>query len=104
MHVARWIIIPFLILAMVFTYSPLAREEVSQFWVQVRPGVIEFMDGLYAVIRNFVAGGDSQDGIEDNAPGVDYDLIITRSQSIQSNTNWFTVVTTSVVWFVAKGD
>ena len=31
MHVARWIIIPFLILAIVFTYSPVAKEEVGQF-------------------------------------------------------------------------
>ena len=78
MHIARWIIIPFLIAAMVLMYSPLARGEVNQFWVQVRPGVIEFMDGLYAAIRNFVAGGDSQDGVEDHAPNIDYDLIITR--------------------------
>jgi hypothetical protein len=77
MYVARWIILSFSILAIMFTYSPPLREEVTQFWVQVRPDVIHLMDGLYAAIRNFVAGDSSQDGIEDDLPGVDYDLIIT---------------------------
>lgn len=77
MHVARLIILSILILAIVFTYSPLVREEVSQFWGHVRPGVIVLMDEIYATVRNFVAGPDSNDGIQDNAPGVDFDRIIT---------------------------
>jgi hypothetical protein len=81
MHIARWIVISFLILAMVVTYSPLARGEVSELWAQIRPDVIMLMDGLYAALRNFVAGGDLQDGIEDTAPGVDYDFIITRDRN-----------------------
>lgn len=78
MHVARLIIVSFLILAILFTYSPPAKAEVSQYWEHVRPGVILLMDDLYATVRNFVAGPDSNDGIEDNAPGVDFDRIITR--------------------------
>jgi hypothetical protein len=81
MHVARWIVIAFLILVIVFTYSPFVREKASQFWEHVRPDVIEFMDSLYATVRNFVAGSDPQNGIEDNAPGVDYDLITTLDRS-----------------------
>ena len=77
MHVARLIIVSFLILAILFTYSPPAKAEVSQYWEHVRPGVILLMDDLYATVRNFVAGPDSNDGIEDNAPGVDFDRIIT---------------------------
>jgi hypothetical protein len=80
MHAARSIIISILILAVIFTSSPLVREEVSRFWEHVRPGVIVFMDDLYATIRNFVAGSDANDGIEDNAPGVDFDRIITMDQ------------------------
>jgi hypothetical protein len=77
MHVARLMIVSFLILAILFTYSPHAKAEVSQYWEHVRPGVILLMDDLYATVRNFVAGPDSNDGIEDNAPGVDFDRIIT---------------------------
>ena len=77
MYVARLILASILILGIVFMYSPLAREETRQFWEHIRPGVIVLMDDLYATLRNFVAGNDSNDGIEDNAPGVDFDRIIT---------------------------
>jgi hypothetical protein len=77
MHVARWIFVPILIFMIVFISSPLAREEVGRAWEQARPDVLQFMDGLYVVIRNFVAGGDMHDGIEDRPPGVNYDFIIT---------------------------
>jgi hypothetical protein len=77
MHVARWIFVPILILMIVFISSPLAREEVGQTWEQVRPDVLQFMDGLYLAIRNFVAGGDMHKRLEEHPPGVDYDRIIT---------------------------
>ena len=77
MYGARLIIVSILILGIVFTYSPLVREEASQFWEYVRPAVIVIMDDVYATLRNFVAGPDSNDGIEDTAPGVDFDRIIT---------------------------
>jgi len=81
MHVARLIIVLFLILAIVVSYSPQMRREASQVWEDVRPAVIEVMDGVYATIRNLVAGSDSNDGIDDNAPGVDFELITTMDWS-----------------------
>lgn len=80
MHVARLIIVSLLILVILFTYSPLAKAEVSQYWEHVRPGVIVLMDDLYATVRNFVAGTDVHNGIEDDAPGVDFDRIITMDR------------------------
>ena len=80
MHVARWIVVFILILAILFTYSPSVREDVSQFWEHVRPGVVVLMDDIYATLRNFVAGSNSNGGIEDNAPGVDFDRIITMKR------------------------
>ena len=77
MHIARLILVSLLILTIVFTYSSFVRGEISQVWVVLRPDVIESMDRLYATIRNFVAGTDSQDGIDNNAP-VNFDEIITR--------------------------
>ena len=81
MHVVRLIIVSILILAIIFTYNPLVRQEVRQFWQHARPGVIVLMDDLYATFRNFVAGPDSNGGIEDNAPGVDFDRIITLDRA-----------------------
>ena len=80
MHVARLILLSILILSVLFTYSPALREQVSQSWEHVRPGVIVLMDDLYLTVRNFVSGSDVHEGIEDNAPGVDFDRIITMDQ------------------------
>jgi hypothetical protein len=80
MYVARLILVTILILGIVFIRNPLVREETSQFWEHVRPGIIVLMDDLYAALRNSVAGIDSNDGIEDNAPGVDFDRIITMDR------------------------
>lgn len=81
MFVGRLVVILFLILAILFTYSPFVREGISQSWEAARPDVILVMDALYATIRNFVAGTDSHDGIHDDAPGVDFNMIITRNTS-----------------------
>ena len=80
MHVARLIILSVLILAIIVPYSPAVSDEASRFWHHIRPGVIVLMDDIYASLRNFVAGSSSQDGIEDNAPGVDFDKVITRAR------------------------
>jgi hypothetical protein len=80
MYVARLIVVLFLILAMVLTYSPIVRGEVSQAWETARPGVILFMDGVYAVIRTLVTGTDPHNGIDDNAPDVDFDEVITMER------------------------
>lgn len=80
MHVARWIVISFLILAILFTYSPSVQKEVSRSWEQARPGVVVLMDELYAALRSLVAGPEFHDRRENQAPGVDFDLIITRDR------------------------
>ena len=78
MYVLRTIFVIFLILAVVFSYSPQGRMVVSQSWVSIRPDVIQLMDGMYATIRNFVAGIDSENGIDGSPPGVNFDKVITR--------------------------
>jgi len=82
MYVVRSIVVLILILAMVFAYSPGMREEVSQSWESARPGVLQWMDSLYTTIRDFVAGTNSHDGIQDHAPGVDFNIIITRQNAV----------------------
>lgn len=85
MYVARFIIVVlFLILAIVVSYSPEVRRNVSQSWEDVRPAVVEVMDGVYATIRNIVAGTDSKNGIDDDAPGVDFELITTMDSGSSS--------------------
>lgn len=78
MFPARSFVLLFLVLAIVFTSSPSVQGEIGQAWESARPGVIQLMDGIYALIRNFVAGPDPLDGIDDKAPGVNFDIIITR--------------------------
>jgi hypothetical protein len=78
MHLARWILIVFFLVAIMVTYSPQTQTIMSQVWEQARPGVLETMDSLYAAIRDFVAGSGTQDNMEDKAPGVDFDIIITK--------------------------
>ena len=77
MYVARWIILSLVIVSILIASSPQMRAVTSQAWDDARPGVVEVMDGVYAMIRSFVAGGDSHEGIDDDPPGVDYDIIIT---------------------------
>lgn len=78
MHVARLIVVLFLILVTVFAYSFQAGADFSQAWQEARPEVLEFMDGFYTTIRSFIAGTDSPDGIDDHAPEVNFDEVITR--------------------------
>jgi len=80
MHVVRWIIVSFLILAIMIASSTQTWTATSQAWEQTRPEVIEVMDGLYAILRDFVAGSDPHEGIDGDAPGVDYDIIITMDR------------------------
>lgn len=77
MYVARRIGIFFLIVALLVAYVPQARSGMSEAWQAARPGVVAFMDGVYAVVRSLVAGSDATDGIHNDPPEVDYDLIIT---------------------------
>ena len=77
MYIVRLLILSFLILAIVIAYTPQARVFASVAWIHARPGVIALMDNMYATFRNFVVGNDPHNGIHDNAPGVNFDLIIT---------------------------
>ena len=82
MYLARLTIVFFLILGIVLTTSPLVRGEVDQTWEEARPGVLHLMDGVYAAIRNFIAGTGTHDGIDDDAPGVDFNIIITKESGV----------------------
>jgi hypothetical protein len=82
MYVARSAIVLFLILGIIFTISPLVRGDVDQAWAHARPGVIQFMDGVYAGIRNFIAGIGTHDNIDDIAPGGDFEIMITKESGI----------------------
>jgi hypothetical protein len=81
MQISRRIIFLILIVfLLIITVRPFAREEASQTWQHVRPAVLVFMDGVYAIIRDFVAGNEMEDGIDDSAPGVDFDHVITMER------------------------
>lgn len=84
MHVFRWIAISLLILAILAFYSPQSRREAGEGWRELRPGVLEFMDDIYATIRGFVAGDNARNGVQDNFPDVDFDRIITMDPEIFS--------------------
>jgi hypothetical protein len=77
MYAARLILVSIFVVVIVVTYGFFASEELSQAWKDVRPAVLGLMDSMYATIRNFVAGSEPEDGVEDNAPEVDFDIIIT---------------------------
>jgi hypothetical protein len=77
MYAARLLTVLFLILVIGVAYHPQAREAARQSWENARPAVVEVMDGLYAALRNLVAGTESHDGIDDSAPGENFDRIIT---------------------------
>ena len=82
MHIARLSIILFLIVAIMFTAGPLVRGGANQAWEHTRPDVLLLMDSLYAAIRNVVAGTGSHDGVNDDAPGANFEIIITQEAGI----------------------
>lgn len=77
MYLTRWITILCLILILVVAaYAPQGSQEASHSWESARPVVVQWMDGIYAIIRSFVAGPEPQDDLDD-LPEVDFDRIIT---------------------------
>jgi hypothetical protein len=82
MHIRRLTVVLFLILGIVFTTSPLIQGEADRAWVNARPGVIQLMDSVYAVVRNFIAGIGSHNGIDDHAPSADFEIITTNESGI----------------------
>lgn len=81
MYTVRLMIVFFLILAALMVYDPAAREEGMEAWVEVRPKVVAFMDGMYAIVRDLIAG-DGDDRIDDtpDVPDGDFDRIVTMKQ------------------------
>lgn len=77
---ARLMIVLFLILVIVLSYSTEGQREMSYAWETIRPDVIQLMDGVYATIRDFVAGTESNGGVDNDAPGVNFDEVITFAQ------------------------
>ena len=81
MHPARWIILSFIIVALLIASGPQTWAASGLAWEEARPHVVQVMDGLYAIIRSFVAGSNPHEDIEDDAPGVNYDIIITQGRA-----------------------
>lgn len=82
MYALRAVAVLFLILAVVVAYNPRARVQVVETWETVRPAVVEFMDRVYAVIRNIITGNSSQDRIDEtpeSIPGANFLRITTAN-------------------------
>jgi hypothetical protein len=82
MYTARLMIIVLLIVVALIAYDPAAREEGREAWVEVRPKVVAFMDGMYAVVRELIAGDSESDQIDDRPtfPEADFDWIVTMDR------------------------
>ena len=82
MSAIRAVIVFLLILAVVVAYNPRARVEAVEIWETIRPAVVEFMDKLYAAVRNLVNGNDSEDEMDETpvpGPGVNFDRVVTMN-------------------------
>jgi len=86
MYVFRWITVSLLILVILVSYSPQVHREAGESWRELRPGVLEFMDNIYATVRDFVAGDGARNGVQDNIPDIDFDRIITMDPKVFSPT------------------
>jgi hypothetical protein len=75
----RSLFIVFLILVILVSINPPAQAKITTAWKSIRPVVVESMDNVYAAVRKFIVGNDSDHQIYENpgTPGVDFDVIIT---------------------------
>ena len=80
----RSIFIVLLILVILVSIHPQVQANIIATWENIRPAVVESMDNLYAVVRNFVAGSDSDHQIYETpeTPGVNFDVIITMRSAL----------------------
>jgi hypothetical protein len=80
----RSIIIILLILVVLVSINPHVQAKTITAWETIRPAVVESMDNLYAVVRNFVAGNGSDHQIYEDpgTPGVNFDVIITMKSGL----------------------
>jgi hypothetical protein len=80
----RSIFLVFLILVILVSITPQTQAKIGTAWENIRPAVVESMDSLYAAVRSFVAGDDSDHQIYEDpvTPGVNFDVIITMKSSL----------------------
>jgi hypothetical protein len=79
MFAARLITVILLIMAILVAYNPQFRELVTYSWEAIRPIVVQFIDDVYATIRNVIVGDGSNDQMDHPPadPGVNFDRIVT---------------------------
>jgi hypothetical protein len=84
LYMGRSIIVLLLILVILVSINPQARAKVGETWENIKPAVVASMDNLYAEIRGFVAGNDSDNRTNDSpvTPGVNFDVIITMKSAL----------------------
>jgi hypothetical protein len=80
----RSIVILLLILVILVSLNPQARLKMVETWDNIKPVVVASMDNIYAEIRSFVAGTDSDNRTKDSpvTPGVNFDVIITMKSAL----------------------
>jgi hypothetical protein len=82
MYAARLIIVFLLIVAVLVAYNPQARQQASQTWESVQPGVVALMDHVYAMVRSVIAGNETHNRTNDpGSPGGNFDRIVTLNSS-----------------------
>jgi len=74
-----------LIIAVLISITPQAQTKISGGWQSIRPAVVESMDNMYAAVRTFVSGSDSDHKLYENPVPLDpnFDVIITRNGQSQ---------------------
>jgi len=75
----RFVLVLILILVLLLFYNPDTRQAVIDTWENVRPTLVEFLDNLYAAIRDLLTGNSSDNQIEQQPAGPDlnFDRIVT---------------------------
>jgi len=75
----RSILILLLILVILVSLHPQVQAKITKGWDEIRPAVVASMDGVYAIIRSFVAGDDAENRQNDSPfmPGIRFDMIVT---------------------------
>jgi hypothetical protein len=89
MFAARLITVILLIMAILIAYTPQFRELVIDTWEAFRPFVVHFMDSFYAAFRGLIVGDGSNDQMEHPPadPGVNFDRIVTMSDTLPNSVN-----------------
>lgn len=80
----RSIFLVLLILVILVSIHPQTQAKITAAWESIRPAVVESMDSLYAAVRSFVAGDDSDHQMNEDpvTPDVNFDVIITMKSAL----------------------